>query len=135
MKEKKMRLHTVLVGVGCLVIGLLASAFTPRLTAQTTPVTSRQEQLILEGAINDLCARREIRSGLTGYVRCYANVSLSDIIVYVYPQRGVSALETSIGADFAALQLPGQIKDGLLDWPDWEWARGYTVTVVDRTRE
>ena len=32
-----MRMHTVLVGVGCLVIGLLASAFTPRLTAQTTP--------------------------------------------------------------------------------------------------
>ena len=37
MKEKKMRMHTVLVGAGCLVIGLLASAFTPRLTAQTTP--------------------------------------------------------------------------------------------------
>ena len=32
-----MRIHTMLVGVGCLVIGLLASAFTPRLTAQTTP--------------------------------------------------------------------------------------------------
>ena len=32
-----MRMHTVLVGAGCLVIGLLASAFTPRLTAQTTP--------------------------------------------------------------------------------------------------
>ena len=32
-----MRMHTVIVGVGCLVIGLLASAFTPRLTAQTTP--------------------------------------------------------------------------------------------------
>jgi hypothetical protein len=30
-------MYTVLVGVGCLVIGLLASAFTPRLTAQTTP--------------------------------------------------------------------------------------------------
>ena len=37
MKEKKMRMYTLLVGVGCLVIGLLASAFTPRLTAQTTP--------------------------------------------------------------------------------------------------
>ena len=32
-----MRMPTMLVGVGCLVIGLLASAFTPRLTAQTTP--------------------------------------------------------------------------------------------------
>ena len=32
-----MRMHTVIVGVGCLVFGLLASAFTPRLTAQTTP--------------------------------------------------------------------------------------------------
>ena len=32
-----MRMYTLLVGVGCLVIGLLASAFTPRLTAQTTP--------------------------------------------------------------------------------------------------
>ena len=37
MKEKKIRMHTMLVGVACLVIGLLASAFTPRLTAQTTP--------------------------------------------------------------------------------------------------
>ena len=32
-----MRMYTVLVGVGCLIIGLLASAFTPPLTAQTTP--------------------------------------------------------------------------------------------------
>ena len=37
MEEKTMRMYTVLVGVGCLVIGLLASAFTPQLTAQTTP--------------------------------------------------------------------------------------------------
>jgi len=32
-----MRRYTVLVGVGCLMIGLLASAFTPQLTAQTPP--------------------------------------------------------------------------------------------------
>ena len=37
MEEKTMRMYTVLVGVGCLIIGLLASAFTPQLTAQTTP--------------------------------------------------------------------------------------------------
>ena len=37
MEEKTMRMYTVLVGVGCLIIGLLASAFTPPLTAQTTP--------------------------------------------------------------------------------------------------
>ena len=37
MEEKRMRMHTVLVGVGCLVLGFLASALTPRLTAQTTP--------------------------------------------------------------------------------------------------
>ena len=30
-------MHTVLVGVGCLVLGFLGSALTPRLTAPTTP--------------------------------------------------------------------------------------------------
>ena len=32
-----MRMHTVLVGVGCLVLGLLVTALTPRLTAQAQP--------------------------------------------------------------------------------------------------
>ena len=32
-----MRMHTVLVGMACLVLGLLASVLTPRLTAQTSP--------------------------------------------------------------------------------------------------
>ena len=95
-----------------------------------TPITSRQEQLILEGAINDLCARETIVSGL---VRCYGNVSVSDIIVYVYPESGVSAIESSIGAALLASQLLLQIKEQFLDFPDWEWARDYTVTVVDRT--
>ena len=32
-----MRMHTVLVGVGCLVLGLLVTALTPRVTAQAQP--------------------------------------------------------------------------------------------------
>ena len=32
-----MRVHTVLVGVGCLVVGVLVTALTPRVTAQAQP--------------------------------------------------------------------------------------------------
>jgi hypothetical protein len=52
MKEKKMRMHTVLVGVGCLVIGLLASAFTPRLTAQTTPEPCQAPWDVVIGSVD-----------------------------------------------------------------------------------
>ena len=107
--------------------------------AATEPVSapgsggaSRQEQLILEGAINDLCTRRTI---VAGGARCYGNVSLSDIIVYVYPERGVSAIEQRFSSGLLAVQLPLLIKEQFLDFPDWEWARDYTVTVVDRTNE
>ena len=134
----RIRLSVALVVV--VLLGGCSPAETPETAtrAATEPVSapgsggaSRQEQLILEGAINDLCTRETIFGG----ARCYGNVSRGRIVVYVYPGRGVSAIEQRISSEILATRLPRLIKEQFLDFPDWEWARDHTVTVIDRTNE
>jgi hypothetical protein len=131
--------HLSVVLAVLVLLGGCSPAETPETAtrAATEPVSapgwggaSRQEQLILEGAINDLCTRETI---VSAGARCYGNVSLGRIVVYVYPENGASAIESSIGAALLAPRLPRLIKEQFLDFPDWEWARDYTVTVIDRT--
>ena len=70
MKEKKMRMHTVFVGVGCLVIGLLASAFTPRLTAQTTPEPCQAPWDVVAGSARGSAASTSSGWHVVSWNRC-----------------------------------------------------------------
>lgn len=96
---------------------------------------SRKDELVLEGLINDCCYRQEVVN-VSLPVRCYANVSLKDIIVYVYPSDtwsrspAAQALRDLLKADLAR-DIPTQF----VQFPDWSWAKDYKITIVDRTTE
>lgn len=93
---------------------------------------SRADELILEGAINDLCYRQTVVRGMTR-IRCYANVSAKDIVVYLYPTEDTSSSLEQYEVRRYSQELPADIRREFLDFPDWQWARGYSITVVDRT--
>lgn len=94
---------------------------------------SRREQLLLEGLINDYCYRHNVRNDFE-HARCYANVSLEDIIVYIYPVTGSPPVLVTLEQELLAEQLPKHIREQFLSFPEWEWAKDYTITVVDRTK-
>ena len=66
-------------------------------------------------------------------MRCYGNVSLKDIMVYVYPAAdNVPVGPTRYEVEKLKARLPQDIKMEFLEFPDWAWARSYKITVVDR---
>jgi hypothetical protein len=103
--------------------------------AQQKVAETRKDQLILEGLINDYCVRLSIRRELLNY-ECYANVSLKDIIVYLYPSRDFvseSVVFEEKEKDAIKARIPVDIKNLFLSFVDWKWAKEYRVTIVDRT--
>jgi hypothetical protein len=102
---------------------------------QTTPTVTRRMQLELEGLVNDYCYRQTVKQTVTR-VRCYGNVSLTDIIVYIYPvdDRTARDVVTAMEVDELTAALRKDLKGELLDFPDWAWARAYKITVVDRVK-
>jgi hypothetical protein len=102
-------------------------------SATTVVAVSRKDELILEGAINDYCYRQMVK-GDVKYVRCYANVSLKAIIVYVYPSESWSTSPVAqVDRDRLKANLNRDIPGEFMAFPDWAWAKPYTLTVVDRT--
>ena len=101
---------------------------------QSVASASRKDELALEGVINDLCYRLSVKGELLN-VQCYANVSLKDVIVYLYPTRGANRAESLLEARYVSERLAKMVHDQFLDFPDWSWARDYKVSVVNRVND
>ena len=94
---------------------------------------SRNDELILEGIIHDYFYRNKIkRNFVTQKFDAFATVSLTDIIITVHVDRkDLSEVEAVF--DDLKNQITKGIKSTIIDFPDFDWAKDYKITVNLRT--
>ena len=107
---------------------LTASSATKNSVA-STKFMGRDNELQLEGFINDYFYRRRIKDpSLFSDFDAYGSVLANSIVVYVYPKNRLSQTRES-----SVREMIGEgLHDTILDLSDFEWAQDYSFNIVIR---
>ena len=90
---------------------------------------SRKDELQLEGFINDYFYRRQIKdSNEFNNFEAYGSVLLRSIVIYVYPKVALPSGYWDINKEI----IKEGLHDTLLDFPDFEWTKEYSFSVIVR---
>ncbi len=111
------------------IITLISSfSFVSLVNSETTKV-SRKDELILEGIIHDYFHRNKIKQNfVTLKFEAFATVSLNDIIITVHVDKN-DFKEVEVVFDTLQREIQKGIESTILDFPDFEWARDYKITI------
>lgn len=107
-------------------------SFVSLVNSETTNV-SRKDELNLEGIIHDYFHRNKIKQNfVTLKFEAFATVSLNDIIITVHVDKK-DLKEVEAVFDTLQKEIQKGIKSTIIDFPDFEWARNYKITINLRT--
>lgn len=115
----------LLIGFVLVLAGCTSQSDTNTTEVEEKPTVSRQDELQLEGFINDYFYRRKIKdAGFYELYDCYGSVLAKSIVIYCYG----NSEETDIFGD----GIKEEISDTLLNFPDMQWTKTYSFDVVFR---
>jgi len=93
---------------------------------------TRREELQLEGTINDFFHRNRIKKNYyLEYYDAYPNISLKEIIIYIYPKEGIAEL-VSRRFNYIEESIKHGINSTILEFPDFQWAKTYKMHIINR---
>ncbi|MBU4338541.1 hypothetical protein KKD57_03215 [Patescibacteria group bacterium] len=95
-----------------------------------TTIITRKDEFELEGFINDYFYRRQIKDSNSSFsdFSAYGSVVGKSIIVYVYPKKVFSQIET----DYIKTMIKEGLQLTLLDFPDLAWTKDYSFDIIVR---